>query len=301
MKKGWKAGILCCVVLLSILGVMMLVFSKRAKDALDNCSYSIYDIEENFSRQYYVVASYSVDVYEQMIHEDTIIPVNGYVVEKKDKDGKYRTVYDSVQGLTPTTQELVSKSPYNNTIYKDMNLQPLVDVYGEGEYRVINVGNSTSENEALLAHEYYVVSGKHLENNDSFMDTFLFDENDLKALSIRNGQVTYELTEAEKDKFIEYILNMKCVAVNEKQRSYIIACMKGDGYEFGWNYHINLNLPEHNNCYIYNMTGKDLDGNTYQAVFRSGDTLVCLDSEENLLIMLDALKQKHNQRVQANK
>lgn len=301
MKKGWKAGILCCVVLLSILGAMMLVFSPKTKDALDNCSYSIYDVEESFSRQYYVIASYPIKVNELVWNEHESVSVEGYVVEKKDKEGKYRVVYDTIQKIVPTTQELISKSPYNNTAYKDMILQPLVDIYGEGEYRVINLGKSISGKELLFAHEYYVISGKHLEYNDSFGNTFLFGEKELKDLSIQNGQVTYELTESEREAFIEFILNMKCVAVNEKQRSYIIACMKGDGYDFGWNYHINLNLPEHSNCYIYNMTGKDLDGNTYQAVFRSGDTLVCLDSEENLLIMLDALKQKHNQRVQTNK
>ena len=295
MKKYWKILIMCCVVLVGSISVIMFVNSAGDADPLENCPYSTYEVEENFSRQYYVVASYSIDVNEHIWNEDERVPVLGYVVEKKDKNSRYRTVYDTVQGLTSTTQELVSKSPYNNTIYRDMNLQPLVDLYGDGEYRVINVGKGTSdEEEVLLIHEYYVVSGEHLENNDSFKDTFLFDEKDLKDLSIRNGQVTYELTEAEKDVFIDFILNMKCVAVNEQQRSYIIACLKGDGYDFGWNYRINLNLPEHEECYIYNMTGKDLDGNSYQAVFVSGETALCLDSEENLLVMLDALKQKNN-------
>ncbi len=298
MKNRWKIAVLCCVLLIGSLGIMLLVHSQGESDPLEKCAYSTYDVEENFSRQYYVVASYPIDVYEHMFFEGDF-QVVGYIVDKKDKNDEYRTVYDSEEGITPTTQDLVSKNPYSNTIYLDMILQPLVDIYGDGVYRVINVGNSmSSEEELLLAHEYYVVSGEHLEKNDSFKDTFLIEEKDLKELSVRNGQVTYELTETERKEFIDFILNTKCVAVNEQQRSYIIACLKGDGYDFGWNYRINLNLPGHENCYIYNMTGKDLDGNAYQAIFVSGETAVCLNSEDNLLLMLDALKQKYNQSIQ---
>lgn len=299
MKKHWKRLVLGCLLLAGCLGIMMLVRSWENAEPLERYEYSTYETQANFSRQYYVVASYPLKVSEVFFHEDRVIAAE-YVVEKKDKDGRYRTIYDSIQGITPIEQELVNKNPYSNTVYTDMTLQPLVDIFGDGEYRVITVDNDTgTEGQRLVTHEYYVVSGEHLTNNDTFRDTFLLKEEDLEGLAVRNGAVTYELTEAERDEFITFILNMRCVAVNEQKYSDIICALRGDTLlETGWHYSICLNIPEHEECYIYNMTGKDLDGNAYQAVFVSGDTAVCLNSEDNLLVLLDALKQKYNQSIQ---
>ena len=90
---------------------------------------------------------------------------------------------------------------------------------------------------------------------------------------------------------------MKFASVNRAYRNQLIMALAG-GVNYGNNYRFRLNIPEKEECYIYSMTGKDLDGNAYQAVFVCGETAICLDSEETILYMLDALKQKGSLKVE---
>ncbi len=323
MKKQWRVTVLLGIIGLVILTIVLGIYSTRNveeakpelsksevsetiqvenKDVLENCTYSKYDVETHYSGQYYVVASYPVLVQERIVDLETDCMVTDYVVEKKDGDGKYRTVYDTAHHILPVEQEIVTKNPYDHySAYKELDLQPIVDMYGDGEYRVISMGKGKKNAKPyFIPHEYFVVSGEHLERKDTFGETFQIEEADLQNLHINNNGTIYDMTREEQKQFIDFILNMECVALNEQKYRDVFRCISNSPVA-GAYYLIALNMEGHESCYIYHMTGKDLDGNTYQAVFRSGDTLVCLDSEENLLIMLDALKQKHNQRVQANK
>lgn len=288
MKKMVSCGAM-------FVGVLLLFFIGNSKDPLMDCPVSSYE-PENYeywaSRQYYVIASYPISIFPYFSMDDDSYMVMDYTVEKLDEEGYFRTVYDSATGLNPLSQELVVEPDYTSQLYVEITLQPLVDIYGDGEYRLLMQGRNTTNGDFKIAsRSYYVVSGEHLTRKDTFSEVFPITAEDLRNLEIVNGQANFDLTQEEKDAFIDFILNTKLASVNENQRRSIVMALAG-GINYGRNYTLRLNIPDGESSYIYSMTGKDLDGNTYQAVFVSGDTAVCLDSEETLLYMLDEIKQK---------
>lgn len=293
MKNNWKKLMICAFLVIALVIVLFLNQSP-----LKQCKMSPYKVEDyGYNKQKYIIASYPLSVYDRYWSDTSAIMVLDYAVEKKDGLGNYRTVYDSSRDIIPIEEALVVENPYSIREKMEMTLQPLVDIYGEGEYRILHLGRSMSDgSEDILARQYYVISGEHLTNKDNFSEVFGITKKDLENLEIRNGQVTYDLTEKEREEFIDLILNLKLASVNKKTYNDVVMCLAG-APDYGYNYRFVLNLPEEES-YIYSMTGKDLDGNSYQAVFVCGSTAVCLDSEENLLYMLDALKQKHNQTIQ---
>lgn len=282
---------ICCYIfaglalILGIIGVVLYI-----KNPLTFCIISPYEVEEYQTYgQYYVVASYPIDVRGiGNVHE-----ITDYVVEKKDDKGRYRTVYDSVKGIIPIKDELVIANPYSHTIYLDMILQPLVDIYGDGEYRVLQLGENTVTNEPVMsAKEYYVVSGEHLTNQDTFGEVFQITKEDLQNIEIYNQKITFDLTKEEKEKFIDLILNMRLTSIRIENYNNLVLAMRAGNMNYLGDYSIILNLPNGKETCIYSKTGKDLNGNTYQAIFSSKETLVCLECDEKLLPLLDALKQK---------
>lgn len=271
----------------------MIILSKR--DPLLDCEISSYEnvVEYWFHRQHYAVAEYPIKVNHVYWIEEDLITVVGIVVEKQDSDGNYRTIYDSTKNISPVSEELMEVTDLEYSIYQELTLQPLVEIYGDGKYRVLQLGrNTVTSEQKIIAHTYYMLSGEHLENKDTFKDVFPITAEDLQNLEIRNGEANFALTEEEKNEFIDIILNMRFASVNKTYHNYLIMALASGNINYGNNYRFCLNLPGEENCYIYSMTGKDLDGNAYQAVFVCGDTAICLDSEETILYKLDALKQK---------
>lgn len=291
MANEVKKFISCGVLLIVLVG--MVILSKR--DPLLEYEISPYETEVEYwlNRQYYVVAEYPVKVNHVYWDEGDLIIVVDYVVEKQDSDGNYRTVYDSARNICPVGEELIEVTDLDYSIYDEITLQPLVEIYGEGRYRVLQLGrNTVTSEQKIIAHTYYMLSGTHLENKDTFKDVFPITAEDLQNLEIINGEANFALTEEEKEEFIDIILNMKFASVNKTYHNYLIMCLANGSISYGNNYRFRLNIPGEESCYIYSMTGKDLDGNAYQAVFVCGDTAICLDSEETILYKLDALKKK---------
>ncbi len=292
MANSVRKIISCGLIIIMLVG--MFVLSKR--DPLLECEISPYDIQQDgVYKRRYVVAEYPIDVRMECWKEDAFYMITDYVVEKMDSEGNYRTIYDSSRNLCPVTEEeLVKENPYRNFRYLEMTLQPLVDIYGDGEYRVLELGINTVDfsKDIVVDNNYYVVSGEHLKNKDTFKEVFPITREDLQNLEIINGQANFVLTPEEKDEFIDIILNMNFASINKSYHNYLIMCLANGSISYGSNYRFQLNIPGEENCYIYNMTGKDLEGNAYQAVFISGDTAICLDSEEIILYKLDAIKQK---------
>lgn len=285
--------IISCVFILVML-VGMLIISNR--DPLFDCEISSYDIQQEgmFKRQY-VVAEYPIDVYKECWKDDEFYAITDYVVEKLDLEGNYRTIYDSTINLCPVTEEeLIKENPYRSHRYLEMTLQPLVDIYGDGEYRILEVGVNTVNfsRDIVVFNNYYVISGEHLRNKDTFKEVFPITKDELQNLEIINGQANFDLTPEEKEEFIDIILNMNLASINKSYHNYLIMCLANGSINYGDNYRFRLNIPHEENCYIYSMTGKDLEGNAYQAVFISGDSAICLDSEETILYKLDAIKKK---------
>lgn len=291
MKKYWLCFLAGITVILGIVGVIFYYINP-----LSFCTISPYDVE-NYQTygQYYVVASYPIEV-----RDNINFFIKDYVVEKKDDSGRYRTVYDSIKGIHPIEEELVVRNPYSQSPFLDMTLQPLVDIYGNGEYRVLQFGKDETEEEPfMIAKEYYVVSGEHLANKDNFAEVFQITKEDLQNIEIYNLNHKFDLTEEEKNTFINLILNMRTVSIRTENYNILVLALRTDSLNMLGDYTIVLNLPNGKQTCIYSKTGKDLDGNAYQAIFSSKETLVCLDCDEKLLPMLDALKQKykaeHNQ------
>lgn len=285
MKKMW-----CCFVGLALVAGLIVVILYY-KNPLSFCVVTPYEVEEyqNYG-QYYVVASYPIDVRGV----GNVHAITDYIVEKKDEKGRYRTVYDFTKGIIPIKEELVVANPYSHTIYLDMTLQPLVDIYGDGEYRVIQLGKDVITDEQVMsAKEYYVVSGEHLTNQDTFGEVFQITKDDLQNIEIHNLSVTFDLTEEEKNKFIDLILNMRMVSTRTENYNNLVLALRAGTMNYLGDYSIILNLPNETQTCIYSKTGKDLNGNAYQAIFSSKETLVCLDCDEKLLPLLDALKQKY--------
>lgn len=281
----------CCffaglALVFGLIGIILYI-----KNPLSFCIISPYEVKEYQTYgQYYVVASYPIDV--RGIGNGHAI--TDYVVEKKDDKGRYRTVYDSTKGIIPIKEELVVANPYSHTIYLDMTLQPLVDIYGDGEYRVLQLGEDEFTDESIMiAKEYFVVSGEHLTNQDTFGEVFQITKEDLQNVEIHNQKITFALTEEEKNQFIDLILNMRMVSIRTENYNNLVLAIRSGTMNYLGDYSIILNLPNGTETCIYSKTGKDLDGNAYQAIFSSKETLVCLDSDEKLLPLLDALKQKY--------
>lgn len=285
MKKYCLCFLAGIAVILGIVGVIFYY-----KNPLSFCTISPYEVE-NYQTygQYYVVASYPIEVRDNINYF-----IKDYVVEKKDDQGKYRTVYDSIKRINPIEEELVVRNPYNQATFFDMTLQPLVDIYGNGEYRVLQFGKDETETEPfMIAKEYYVVSGEHLIKHDNFAEVFQITEEDLQNIEIYNLNHKFDLTEEEKSTFINLILNMRTVSIRTENYNTLVLALRIDSLNMLGDYTILLNLPNGKPTCIYSKTGKDLDGNAYQAIFSSKETLVCLDCDEKLLPMLDALKQKY--------
>ncbi len=288
MKHHIKKIVACLILILGLTGIILF---NRNPFSLKDCPISPYEIKEYLtSGQYYIVASYPIDV-----HGDEIsLGITDYVVEKKDKNGNYRTVYDSSRWIIPINEALVTKNPYSHYIYLDMTLQPLVDIYGDGEYRVIQIGKEKQTMEqVVIAKEYYVVSGKHLSSQDNFCEVFQIMEEDLQNLEIHNQNIAFDLTEEEKEAFIDLILSMRLSSIRTENYNNLVLAIRTGSMNYLGDYTIILNLPNGTETCIYSKTGKDLEGNTYQAIFSSKETLVCLDCDEKLLPLLDALKQKY--------
>ena len=282
--------IVSCVCIM-IITAGLLIISRR--NPLMECEISPYDIQQYWQhRQTFVLADYPIKINHIYWEEDDPFITMDFVVEKLDKDGSYRTVYDSSRKILPVTEELVDVKDKSYSIYHEVTLQPLVDIYGDGEYRVLQLARNTTNGELqIIARKYYLLSGEHVEKKDTFRDVFPITAEDLQNLEIVNGEANFALTEEEKDEFIDIILNMKFASVNKTYHNQLLVALAG-GVSYGNNYRFRLNIPGKEDCYIYSMTGKDLDGNAYQAVFVCGETAICLDSEETILYMLDALKQK---------
>ncbi len=286
IKNRWCIFGIILVIAAGIIGVVLYY-----KNPLSFCIISPYEVE-NYQTygQYYVVASYPIDVRGEGIVDS----ITDYVVEKKDDKGRYRTVYDSTKGIVPIKEELVVANPYSHTIYLDMTLQPLVDIYGDGEYRILQLGkNVTTKESTMIAKEYYVVSGEHLTNQDTFGEVFQITKEELQNIEIHNQKITFQLTEEEKEKFIDLILNMRLTSIRIENYNNLVLALRAGNMNYLGDYTIILNLPNGTQTCIYSKTGKDLNGNTYQAIFSSKETMVCLDSDEKLLPLLDALKQKY--------
>ncbi len=279
----------CVIMLVAVVG--MLFVSKR--EPLMDCEISSYDIRQYWQhRQTFVLADCPINMNHIYWEDDALVITADYVVEKLDEDGNYRTVYDSSGKLLPVTEEVVDVKDKIYSIYHEVILQPLVDIYGDGEYRILQFARNTTNGALqIIARKYYLLSGEHVEKKDTFKDVLPITAVDLQNLEIINGEANFVLTEEEKDEFIDIILNMKFASVNRTYHNQLIMALAG-GVNYGNNYRLRLNLPEKDNCYIYSMTGKDLDGNAYQAVFVCGETAICFDSEETILYKLDALKKK---------
>ncbi len=285
MKKYWLCILAGIAVMLGIVGTILYI-----KNPILFCGISSYEVE-NYQTygQYYVVASYPIEV-----RDNINFFIKDYVVEKKDNKGRYRTVYDSTKGIDPINEELVVKNPYSHSLFLDMTLQPLIDIYGDGEYRVLQLGTDEAEKEPfMLAKEYFVVSGEHLTNQDNFAETFQITAEDLQNIEIYNLDHKFDLTEEEKNTFINLILNMRTVSLRTENYTMLVLALRTDSLNMLGDYTIVLNLPNGRQTCIYSKTGKDLEGNSYQAIFSSKETLVCLECDEKLLPMLDTLKQKY--------
>lgn len=281
-----------CVVL--FFGVIVLTL-VGVRNPLEDCTVSPYETSEYWQhRQYFVLVDYPIKI--NCIYWDDNDPyiTMDYVVEKQDTNGAYRTIYDSSRKIFPVAEELVVEKDKVYTIYHEVTLQPLVDLYGEGEYRVLQLArNTTNGEQMIIARKYYLLSGKHVTEKALFQEVFPITREDLQNMEILNGEANFALTDEEKDEFIDIILNMTFASVNKTYHNQIIMALAG-GVNYGNNYRFRLNIPGEESSYIYSMTGKDLEGNAYQAVFVCGETAICLDSEENILYKLDALKQKGN-------
>lgn len=288
MKHYIRKSVACLILILGLTGIILV---NRTPFSLEDCPISPYEIKEYLaSGQYYIVASYPIDV-----HGDEIdFGITDYVVEKKDANGNYRTVYDSSRCIIPINEALVTNKSYSHSIYLDMTLQPLVDIYGDGEYRVLQLGKDEFTDESIMiAKEYFVVSGEHLTNKDTFGEVFQITKEDLQNIEIHNQKITFDLTEEEKEKFINIILNMRLASMRTESYNLLVLALRAGNVSYIGDYTIVLNLPNGTNTCIYSKTGKDLDGNSYQAIFSSKETMVCLDCDEKLLPLLDALKQKY--------
>ena len=282
--------IMSCAVLL--LGAMLLTLVGM-RNPLEDCPISTYESPEYWQhRQHFVLADFPININHIYWEDCNSFIVMDYVVEKLDADGNYRTVYDSSQKIFPVVEELVVEKDKIYTIYHEVTLQPLVDIYGDGEYRVLQLTRNTANGEQrIIARRYYLLSGEYVAEKAVFAEVFPITREDLQNLEIVNGEANFALTEEEKEEFIDIILNMRFASVNKTYHNLLIMALAGD-VNYGSNYRFRLNIPGKEECYIYSMTGKDLDGNAYQAVFVCGDTAICLDSEETILYKLDALKQK---------
>ena len=142
----------------------------------------------------------------------------------------------------------------NGDSYPSVNFTKIREVYGEGLYRLIRCGKSTSDGELLyVAKEIQLIDSQKIADNVTLGELL---GSDVVSAKLNNGTESIEITGALSDEFFETIMQLKCVGVQDK--SWSVGPSGGCSYT--------AELSDGTSITIRNQSGKTLDGIEYSMV-----------------------------------